>query len=402
MADLEQLDILQQGVGAWNKWREGQSDGFIDLAGAELRGAALSFSDLSKARLWGAHLSEAQLRGANLSNADLWGADLRRADLRRAILLGARLRAAVLSGANLSRAELRGASLSGADLSGANLSGVDLSGVDLSGADLSGADLGQADLSEVNLRDSNLEETSLLHAYFADTILGPIDLRKIPGLETIQHRAPSPMEIETIVRSEGQIPEAFLRGCGLSDWQIESSKLYNPNLSDDEITTALQAIHTARAGKPFQIIPLFISYSSQDAKFVDQLGDMLDERGIRYWRDRYDMAANQKENRIGSITRVERVMRRNPRVLLVLSGNSVRSDWLEVAVTTAVDLKKDRGWDVLSPVALDDSWKTGRGPQSVMEQLKPYNVQDFSSWEDDQLFKQMSAKLIDQLGLFYK
>ena len=83
------------------------------------------------------------LKGANLS----W-ADLSEANLRWANLSWANLSEANLSGANLSDANLSEASLSWANLRAANLSGADLSGANLRGANLSGADLSEANLSE--------------------------------------------------------------------------------------------------------------------------------------------------------------------------------------------------------------------------------------------------------------
>ncbi|EAF1852115.1 pentapeptide repeat-containing protein [Listeria monocytogenes] len=80
----------------------------------------------------------ANLRGANLSYADLSCANLR----------GANLRGANLSYADLSCANLRVANLSYADLSCANLRGANLRGANLSYADLS-----CADLNWINWRD---------------------------------------------------------------------------------------------------------------------------------------------------------------------------------------------------------------------------------------------------------
>ena len=56
MANQEHLDILMQGVGTWNIWRQ-QNLGIRP--------------DLSFANLRGAYLNEANLREANLSKADL-------------------------------------------------------------------------------------------------------------------------------------------------------------------------------------------------------------------------------------------------------------------------------------------------------------------------------------------
>ena len=105
---------------------------------AILKGANLSWADLS----------EANLRWANLSWADLSEANLSWANLSDANLRGANLRGANLRDANLSEANLRGANLRDANLSGANLSGANLSDANLSEANLSGANLSDANLSE--------------------------------------------------------------------------------------------------------------------------------------------------------------------------------------------------------------------------------------------------------------
>ena len=92
------------------------------LRGANLSYANLSGAKLSGANLRGANLSYADLYGANLSYANLYGADLSYADLSYADLSGANLRYANLYGADLSYADLSGANLRGANLRGANLS----------------------------------------------------------------------------------------------------------------------------------------------------------------------------------------------------------------------------------------------------------------------------------------
>jgi uncharacterized protein YjbI with pentapeptide repeats len=103
MADQSHLDILLQGVEAWNEWREQNPSTKPDLRGADLIEA-----DLPKADLSGAVLTETHLYQANLTGADLTGTDL--------------------TGANLTGADLSEANHSGANLSGANLSWADLSG----------------------------------------------------------------------------------------------------------------------------------------------------------------------------------------------------------------------------------------------------------------------------------
>ncbi len=191
MANQEHVDLLKQGIDAWNKWREQHpairpdlceailSEGDLngvnlskallekvelsranlieaDLSGASLSRALLVGTNFSKANLITANLNDAFLIGAYLSEADLSRADLRGADLSRAYLMGARLSRANFKGARLSRAYLNNADLSQANLSGAELSEANLSEADLSRADLRGANVSRAILVGTNLAETNL------------------------------------------------------------------------------------------------------------------------------------------------------------------------------------------------------------------------------------------------------
>jgi uncharacterized protein YjbI with pentapeptide repeats len=371
MANQEQLVILRQGVEAWNSWRRENPDTELDLRRV----------DLSKANLKGAVLGEGNLRGVLLRKASLQGAKLWGTDLREADLTGAELILANLTVANLSKADLTGAELGDANLSGAYLWQANLTGAHLTGANLTGADLGQTNFTE---------------AIFGHTILGENDLSSTGGLDTALHVSPSFISTRTIQLSKGKIPSVFLRGCGLSDWEIEAAKLYNAELSNQEITDILYKVHDLRAQHPIQISPLFISYSHLDSEFVDKLEDQLNQKGIRFWRDIHDTKAGRLEKQI------EMAIRTYQTVLLVLSANSVRGDWVQHEVRMARELEKETGRDVLCPVALDESWKTCSWPKRIMEQVTEYKILDFSKWEDDIAFGEMFARLIDGLELFYK
>jgi len=189
MADQQHLDLLKQGVSAWNLWRRENPEANPDLSETDLHGldlseVNLSETDLHKTNLSEANLYKANLHGANLgkavlhratliqtilNKADLNWADLAEANLseakldrtglEEAILYDAILREALLSGALLSGADLRGADLVNATLIGTNLHGANLRGANLRGANLDGADLREAYLSEreiVQLRDSGV------------------------------------------------------------------------------------------------------------------------------------------------------------------------------------------------------------------------------------------------------
>lgn len=336
IADSEQVKLLTQGVNTWNQWRKKNLDAKVVLT------------------------------QANFDTFNLEKAFLSEADLRRVSLIGTDLRSADLSRANLNGADLRGADLRGADLSEA----------DLRGADLGGSNFGKA--------------------VVGDTTFGKSNLSEVIGLDEIIHHNPSNISTDTFVFSKGKIPETFLRGCGLSDVDIEYAKLSNLDLSNEEINKILYNIYDLRAGQAVQVSPLFVSYNRADGTFVDKLEDPLNEKGIRFWRDIHDAKAGRLEKA------VDRAMRLNPTVLLILSEHSLKSDWVEHEVRTARQLEKEMGRDVLCPVALDDSWKNSAWPRRVMEQVMEYNILDFSEWKDDSKFGSIFNKLIDGLELFYK
>jgi uncharacterized protein YjbI with pentapeptide repeats len=342
----EHLRILSQGVGVWNLWRGKNPLINPDLNHGALDGADLEFADLRK---------------VNLSWASLVGADLNYARLR---------------GANLYGAVLRHADLSHADLRYANLKKVILFRTNLHAAQLSGTDIS--------------------NALFGETIFADTDLREVQGLETVSHLGPSTVGLDTLYKSRGEINESFLRGCGLGDWEIEVSKLYNPDLSNEEINNINYRIHDLRARRAFQISPMFISYSHADGAFVDAIEVLLVEQGIRFWRDVHNAGAGRLERQI------DRAIDLNDVVLLVLSKESTNSDWVEHEARKAREKEKRTGKDALCPVALDDSWKTCRWPERLREQIAEYNIVNFEKWQDDAHFQKMFGKLLEGLNLFYK
>jgi len=281
--------------------------------------------------------------------------------------------------------------LDSANLSGATLAFAGLKDTILSGADLSGAMLYGADLSGADLQDANFTEAKIHWTIFADN-----DLSATRGLETVKHQGPSSIGIDTLIKSEGQIPELFLRGCGLSDWQIEDAKLYNPDLSNEEINDIQYRIHDLRVRQAIQISPLFISYNHLDCEFVDAIETRLTNQGVRYWRDIHHATAGRLDKQ------VDRAIRMNGIALIILSKNSVNSDWVEYEVDKAREMGRQSGKDTLCPVALDDSWKDCRWSGPLRKQIEKYHILDFANWHDASHFHKMFGKLLEGLNLFYK
>ncbi len=166
MANAAHIDILYEGVEAWNEWRRKNPGERPQLAGEDLSemdltGVNLGEADLTDAEFFQTDLTEANLKMANLSGADLSGADLTGAALYKTDLSGASLIEAVLSGANLGAAILKESDLRGTKLLGTDLEEADLSGANLSEADLTGSNLTRADITGADLRSTNLAATNL-------------------------------------------------------------------------------------------------------------------------------------------------------------------------------------------------------------------------------------------------
>jgi uncharacterized protein YjbI with pentapeptide repeats len=396
MANPEHLAILRQGVEVWNEWRKNNYEIRPALQLAHLEGINLEDANLEEANFEFTHLIDVNLEYAHLEGANFKGASLEGANFAYAYLQDARFEDAHLNGTHLEAASLEYAYFESASLEDAHLNGAHLEGANFNGANLEGARLYGAHLDDTLFIGTLLRHTNFTQAWLNSTLFSSVNLSEVIGLEEIFHKSPSSIDIYTLQISKGNIPEKFLRGCGLSDWDIEFAKLYNPDLSNQDLDETLYRMHDIRAHQSIQISPLFISYSHVDSRFVDQIEERLNDMGIRFWRDVHQATAGRLEKQIN------KAIRSNPTVLVILSENSLNSYWVEHEVRTALDLEKELDRDVLCPIALDDSWKTARWPARIMEQLMEYNILDFSGWQDDKEFNRQFKKLIDGLDIFYK
>lgn len=156
-----EMEILEQGVEAWNAWRQANPTAKPVLAGADLtdldlRGINFGETDLSGADLFDTRLNDANLKmsclaGAELSSADLAGVDLYKSDCSGVFAVDANFSGAYLAEADISEADLRGSRLNGADLTKAVLDKTNLAGADLS----------ESTLVEARVQDANMSQTTV-------------------------------------------------------------------------------------------------------------------------------------------------------------------------------------------------------------------------------------------------
>ncbi len=311
MANPEHVAILKQGVEVWNKWREKNEMIFADLRGTDFTGATL-----------------------NLVN--FWFTDLRNANLGYANLSSANIHEAWLCECNLYNSFLMNANFIGADLRGANLE--------------------RAQLYRTRFERTNLNMAKFGEAVFGESIFTDTDLSNALALENGKHVLPSTIGIDTIHRSNGNIPEVFLRGCGVPDTFIEFSQ--------------------SLVGKPIEFYSCFISYSSKDQGFSERLHADLQSNGVRVWFAPEDLKIGDKFR-----MEIDRAIRIYDKLLIVLSENSISSQWVEKEVETAFEKERQQNRTVLFPIRLDDAvMKTDQAWAADIRRTR--HVGDFSRWKE--------------------
>jgi uncharacterized protein YjbI with pentapeptide repeats len=421
MADDKHFQRLGRGVENWNQWRIEHPEIKPDLSGAQLGGAELIRVDLIDANLSGANLSGANLLGAyfgnadlrctNLSSANLCGASFKDAklmwaDFHKAELRGANLDSANLNGTNLNEANLCGASFRGAKLRDADLRKTELSGANLTGtllinANLTGTNLSKAEIIDTNFINTNLSGANFRRAVTYGTAFINVDLREVEGLETVIHWWHSEISASSLSQSKGMIPEAFLRGCGFRDWEIEVVKLYRSDLSTVQITEIIYKINELRSDPLIQFYSCFISYSHADKTFARQLHDTLQSRGVRCWLDEHQVLPGQD-----IYDEIDRGIRFSDKVLLCCSKHSLTSWWVDNEINAAFDKeqmlmrKQGRKVTVLIPLNIDsylfsDKWKSGKASQ-----IKSRLAADFIGWNrTHQKFERQLERVVKALRI---
>jgi len=316
VANQHHVSLLREGTDSWNQWRGQSPEIQPDLQGAELSGIDLRDANLSEA-----NLKKALLRGTQLQGATFWQANLRECDLHR--------------------------------------------------ADLHQTHFYQADLRQTNLSECNLDNANFGEAFLDGTNFANVDMRTVKGLETARHMGRSYVDIHTLYRSQGQIPEIFLRGIGAPEHFIT-------------YTTSLRTT-------PVQYLSCFISSSRHDSAFVARLHADLQSQGVRCWSIAHDLATENDDLR-----HLKETLQIHDAWLLVLSEHTLVNDWVGQETHVTLHVEQQRHRTILFPLYLDQA-ALALTTKSSFSLLQQRGKRNFIDWRNATAYQQAFATLLQDL-----
>ncbi len=135
----------------------------------------------------------------------------------------------------------------------------------------------------------------------------------------------------------------------------------------------------------------FISYSSQDQTFAEQLYADLERHSVPCWFAPHDMKIGDKIRQ-----RIEDSIQEHDKLLLVLSEHSVESAWVESEVETAFEKERLQKRLVLFPIRLDDAVVHTKHAWAA-EIRRTRHIGDFRGWMQLNAYQQALDRLLRDL-----
>lgn len=198
-----------------------------------------------------------------------------------------------------------------------------------------------------------------------------------------------------------------------TEWLAQQSTRHEGNVRAEDALKASQRL-VSRVGSLWKVaekldspvdfgqVPyhsVFISYSTLDDEFGQKLYDSLDEAGIRVWFAPHDIRPGKKIHH-----QVYSAIEQYDKLLLVLSGASMKSEWVGTELYKAREREREQGVQMLFPVRLVPfetvkTWKAfdADSGRDLAREIREYFIPDFSGWRDESVFRREVERLIEAL-----
>lgn len=143
----------------------------------------------------------------------------------------------------------------------------------------------------------------------------------------------------------------------------------------------------------------FISYSTKDQEFADRLLTDLQNNGVRCWFAPHDVRGGLKLH-----DQIDDAIRLHDKLLLILSPNSINSEWVKTEIGKARQREVRENRRTLFPIRLVDfetlrDWKCFDGDtgKDSAREIREYFIPDFSKWKDHDAYKKAFDRLLRDL-----
>ncbi len=214
---------------------------------------------------------------------------------------------------------------------------------------------------------------------------GQIDLQGLPGKDVPQLKVASGVDAASI----------YLVGGG-------ASASSGPRSTPRSTTAAATApTFSGESAEPADSdhYSCFISYSSKDEEFAQKLHARLKAEGLKVWFAPEDVQAGKKLHE-----QIGKAIEDRDKLLLVLSGHSMNSEWVATEIRKARKAEIKEGLQKLFPIRLVDfatirDWECfdADSGKDLGVEVREYFIPDFSNWKDHDAFEAAFARLLKDL-----
>lgn len=158
---------------------------------------------------------------------------------------------------------------------------------------------------------------------------------------------------------------------------------------ENRLLEAKQSVYTSTSS--LTNARVFLSYSSEDKEFARKLETRMQEVGISCWRDEHQLVA-------GRITKqLKKAILENDVLLVVLSTNSILSDWVRWEIDSARQQEKTAKKDIICPVTLDNAWRDWDDDPVLKREIEKYHIVSFAEHQSSDNFESSFSRLVKGL-----
>lgn len=357
-AQASLVEIIRAGSGPWNEFRESLPRRRFYRSGGSLK---LMPGFICK-------LPNNDFRRLQFVDYDFTGCDFERCRFTQSVFSNTHL-FGNLSGSTLRSSRFVGTTLDRCDLSDCDFSHGELNGISARRTNFNNSAFYRTMIAGhfdgATVVNADFAEAYILGSEFIDIDLGAaknLSHSKVFSHTTLDHR--------TLFKS-GVLPLNFYRSCGFPDNFVE----YVTSLIRD----------------PIAMKSCFLSHSSKDEMFVNRLyGDLLEQKIPCFY--------SPKDLRIGSLVRdsIDQAVHVNDKLLLVLSKNSIDSQWVEHEVEAALERERKEEQLILFPIMIDNAvMTTSKGWAANLRRQR--HIGDFQNWKDGGAYFHALQRLLSDI-----